>query len=97
AAKRWRNYKNEGTMLWGAAGKGIKGPRNWRGYFAWRGMADTESPLVGRMSSQRHTQCGFNGGNDYPVTAATIEDPEQRLRDEREGIYRTLGALYYFQ
>lgn len=97
AAKRWKNYKNEGAMLWGAAGKGIKGPRSWRVYFAWRGMADTESPLVGRMSAQRHTQCGFNGGNDYPVTAETIEDPQQRLRDEREGIYRTLGALYYFQ
>lgn len=97
AAKRWKNYKSEGAMLWGAAGKGIKGPRNWRVYFAWRGMADSESPLLGRMSAQRHTQCGFNGGNDYPVTAATIEDPEQRLIDEREGIYRSLGALYYFQ
>ncbi len=35
--------------------------------------------------------------NDYPVTAATIEDLEQRRVDEREGIYKTLGALYYFQ
>jgi hypothetical protein len=60
-------------------------------------MADSESPLIGESSRERHTQCGFNGGNDYPVTAATLEDPAQRLRDEREGIYRTLGALYYFQ
>lgn len=97
AARRWKKYTNEGPVLWGAAGKGVKGERNWRVYFAWRGMADSESPLVGRMSAQRHTQCGFNGGNDYPVTAATIEDPAQRLRDEREGIYRSLGALYYFQ
>lgn len=97
AARRWKKYTNEGPLLWGAAGKGIKGERNWRVYFAWRGMADTDSPLVGRMSAQRHTQCGFNGGNDYPVTAATIENPEQRLVDERKGIYRTLGALYYFQ
>lgn len=97
AGKRYRKYRNEGPIIWGGAGKGIKGPRSWRAFFAWRGMADTESDLLGTMSSARHTQCGFNGGNDYPVTAATIEDPQQRLRDEREGIYRTLGALYYFQ
>jgi len=54
-------------------------------------------PLTGLRSAERHTQCGFNGGNDYPVTAATIEDPAQRLLDERECIYKTLGALYYFQ
>lgn len=97
SGRRYRNYRNEGMMIWGAAGKGIKGPRHWRVYFAWRGMADADSPLTGIPSGQRHTQCGFNGGNDYPVTAATIEAPAQRLRDEREGIYKTLGALYYFQ
>ena len=93
----YKNYANDGFMLWGGAGKGLKGHRNWRVYFAWRGMADADSPLTGERSGQRHTQCGFNGGNDYPVTVATIEDPAQRLRDEREGIYRTLGVLYYFQ
>ena len=82
---------------YGGAGKGLKGHRSWRVYFAWRGMADADSPLTGERSNQRHTRCGFNGGNDYPVTVATIEDPAQRLRDEREGIYKTLGALYYFQ
>ncbi len=97
AALRYSNYQNHGWTIWGGAGKGIKGPRTWRTYFAWRGMADADGPLTGLRSSERHTQCGFNGGNDYPVTAATIEDAGQRLRDEREGIYRTLGALYYFQ
>ena len=97
AAKRYKNYAQHGIMLWGGAGRGIKGPRNWRVYFAWRGMADSDSTLTGERSSQRHTQCGFNGGNDYPVTAATIEDTAQRRIDERDGIYRTLGALYYFQ
>lgn len=95
--RRYKNYANDGFMLWGGAGKGLKGHRNWRVYFAWRGMADADSPLTGERSNQRHTQCGFNGGNDYPVTVATIEDPVQRSRDEREGIYKTLGALYYFQ
>ncbi|MSU28461.1 MAG: FAD-dependent oxidoreductase [Pedosphaera sp.] len=97
SGRRYRNYANDGFMLWGGAGKGLKGHRSWRVFFAWRGMVDTESLLTGERSSQRHTQSGFNGGNDYPVTAATIEDPAQRLRDEREGIYKTLGALYYFQ
>ena len=96
-SRRWRNYRNHGYMIWGAAGKGIKGNRSWRVYFAWRGMADTESPLTGERSVERHTQCGFNGGNDYPVTAATLDDPATRLKDEREGIYRTLQAIYYFQ
>jgi hypothetical protein len=95
--RRLGNYKTFGTTLWGVAGKGIKGPRDWRVYFAWRGMADADSLLTGERSARRHTQCGFNGGNDYPVTAATLEDPARRRRDEREGIYRTLGALYYFQ
>lgn len=97
SGKRYKNYANDGIMLWGGAGKGIKGHRNWRVYFTWRGMADADSSVTGERSHQRHTQCGFNGGNDYPVTVATIENPAQRLLDEREGIYKTLGALYYFQ
>lgn len=97
SGKRYRKFTNDGMMLWGAAGKGIKGSRHWRVFFAWRGMVDADSTLTGLRSAALHTQCGFNGGNDYPVTAATIEDPAQRLLDEREGIYKTLGALYYFQ
>jgi hypothetical protein len=97
AARRYKKYANDGFMLWGGAGKGLKGNRSWRVYFAWRGMADADSPLTGLRSAARHTQCGFNGGNDYPVTVGTIEDLAQRRRDEREGIYRSLGALYYFQ
>ncbi|MSR43587.1 MAG: FAD-dependent oxidoreductase [Pedosphaera sp.] len=97
SGKRYRKYTNDGIVVWGGAGKGYKGDRHWSAYFAWRGMVDTESPLIGESSRWRHTQAGFNGGNDYPVTVATIEDPAQRLVDEREGIYKTLGALYYFQ
>ncbi len=97
SGKRYRKYTNDGVIIWGGAGKGYKGERHWSVYFAWRGMVDSESPLIGESSRLRHTQAGFNGGNDYPVTAATIEDPKQRLLDEREGIYKTLGALYYFQ
>lgn len=97
AGRRYKNYQLGGALVWGGIGKEVKGPRDWRVYFAWRGMVDAESPLTGERSSLRHTQCGFNGGNDYPVTVATIEDPAQRLLDEREGVYRTLGALYYFQ
>lgn len=97
AAKRYSNYQRYGLHRWGGAAKGIKGPRDYRVYFAWRGMADGDSPLVATASELRHTQCGFNGGNDYSVTAGTCEDPAQRLLDERRGIYLTLGALYYFQ
>lgn len=97
SGKRYRKYTNDGVVIWGAAGKGFKASRHWSVFFAWRGMADADSPLIGESSLLRHTQCGFNGGNDYPVTAATIENTEQRLKDEREGIYKTLGALYYFQ
>jgi hypothetical protein len=97
ALRRYKKFTNDGMMLWGGAGKGIKGDRHWRVFFAWRGMVDSDSTLTGERSAARHTQCGFNGGNDYAVTVATIEDPAQRLHDEREGIYKTLGALYYFQ
>lgn len=97
SGKRYRKYTNDGPIIWGGAGKDYKGPRHWSGYFAWRGMADGDSPLIGEASWQQHTQCGFNGGNDYPVTVATIEDTAKRRIDEREGIYKTLGALYYFQ
>jgi hypothetical protein len=90
-AQKWSTFDR-----WGPYAT-VKGNRNWRVYFAWRGMADTEGPLTGLRSERRHTQCGFNGGNDYPTSVGTIESPEQRKRDEREGIYRTFSALYYFQ
>lgn len=74
-----------------------KGARMYRAELAWRGMADSQSPLVGKASQLRHTLTGLNGGNDYPVTVATIESEEQRLKDEREGILRTLAKIYYLQ
>lgn len=95
--QRFAEFKEYGFQVWGAESKGMKRPVHWRRYFAWRGLADSASPLTGTRSSERHTRAGFNGGNDYPVTAATLENPAQRLLDEREGIYRSLGVLYYFQ
>lgn len=97
SAKRYKKFQRYGLHQWGVAAKGIKGPRDYRVYFAWRGMADGDSWFEGRASELRHTQCGFNGGNDYSVSAGTCEDAQQRLLDERRGIYLTLGALYYFQ
>lgn len=96
-----RKYKGSqlwGPVIWGSAGKGVKGPRNYRVLFAWRGMADTDSPMTGASTEERHTQCGLNGGRqDYPVTVASIEEPAARRQGERDGIYRTLGEIYYFQ
>lgn len=74
-----------------------RGARSYRADIAWRGMADSRSPLIGKNSQLRHTLTGLNGGNDYPVSVATIEQPAQRLIDEADGIYRTLAKIYYLQ
>jgi hypothetical protein len=95
--KRYAKFQRYGLELYGAAGKGIKGPRTFRVLVAWRGMADTASPLTGTRSEFRHTRGGLNGGNDYPVTVATVEEAEQRRADAREGIYKTLSCIYYLQ
>ena len=71
--------------------------RAWFDYVDWRGMADTVAPATGELTEQRHTRGGLNGGNDYPVTAATCEDIAQRRRDELWGIHRSLGIIYWFQ
>ncbi|MGC4235821.1 MAG: FAD-dependent oxidoreductase [Niabella sp.] len=89
--KTYNNKKSYGN--WGLS----TGERMYRVALAWRGMADTSSVLVGQMTSMRHTLAGLNGGNDYPVTVATIESEAKRLQDEREGIYRTLSIVYYLQ
>ena len=78
------------------AGRGDK-TRVWWVYTSWRGMPDSSSPSTGEVTEQRHTKCGLNGGNDYEVTAATMEDPEQRRRDELHGINKTLGIIWWFQ
>jgi len=96
-AKRYKGSQLYGAYIWGGAGKDVKGPRTWRVYFAWRGMADSDSPLTGLPSEQRHTECGLNGGNDYPASVKTLEDAAQRRADERTGINQTLGTIYYFQ
>lgn len=74
-----------------------KGARMYRAELAWRGMADSKSPMIGKASQLRHTLTGLNGGNDYPVTVAALELEEERLKNEREGIYRTLAKIYYLQ
>jgi len=74
-----------------------KGARNIRILMAWRGAADTHSPITGRLSEQRHTAASTNWSNNYRVTAADVESPEKRDALERVGIYRMLSALYYLQ
>jgi len=96
-AKRFKNYQLYGAAAWGGENRGMKGPRLWWVYASWRGMPDSLSPSTGEMTEERHTKCGLNGGNDYPVSAATMEDSAQRARDELGGINRTLGIIYWFQ
>jgi len=100
ATERFHNYALWGAPTWGAKTKAEKGGDKthvWWTYVAWRGMPDSTSAATGEMTEQRHAQCGLNGGNDYPVTAATMEDPEQRRKDELEGINKTLGIIWWFQ
>jgi hypothetical protein len=93
----YRKYKLWGNYVWGMPGKGLKGPRDWRVWVHWRGMADSDGPVTGEASEFRHTQAGINGGNDYAMTVGGLENPSERIAREREGIYRTLSAIYYFQ
>ncbi len=97
-ARRYKKSQLYGRLIWGSPGKDYKGPRVYRVLFAWRGMADIDSPTTGTATQQRHTQCGLNGGRqDYPVTAAGIEDPATRRKEQVEGIYRALNEIYYLQ
>lgn len=96
-ARLFRNYQLYGGASWGGENRGVKGPRLWWVYAAWRGMPDSTSPATGEMTEERHTKCGLNGGNDYKVTASTMEDPKERLKDELEGINLTLSIIYWFQ
>jgi hypothetical protein len=73
------------------------GQRMYRVLMAWRGFADSHGPMVGRQSEERHTSASTNYGNNYRVSVETIESLDQRYSDERTGIYRTLGSLYYLQ
>ena len=89
-------YRNWGALSWGKEAKGAK-EFQYRVYTGYRSLPDTNSPLVGEAGEHRNTLTSINGGNDYPVTVATIENLEQRARDERDGIYRTLGVISYYQ
>jgi lysophospholipase L1-like esterase len=95
---RFRHYSISGESLTNKNHKGRKvTDRAWFDYVDWRGMADSVSPATGELTEQRHTRGGLNGGNDYPVTAATCEDMAQRRKDELWGIHRSLGIIYWFQ
>ncbi|HRJ71986.1 MAG TPA: FAD-dependent oxidoreductase, partial [Terrimicrobiaceae bacterium] len=66
-SKKYRGSQLAGPVIWGGAGRDVKGPRSYRVLFAWRGMADSDSPMTGLPTQERHTQCGLNGGRqDYP-------------------------------
>lgn len=96
--KAFRKYKLWGGMSWGKDAKeaGVK-EFNYRVYTGYRAVPDTLSPMYGIPGQHRNTLTSLNGGNDYPVTVATIEDPKQRLIDERAGIYKTLAVIAYYQ
>ena len=96
-AKLFKNYQLYGSAAWGGENRGMKGPKLWWVYAAWRGMPDSTSPATGEMTEERHTKCGLNGGNDYKVNAGTMENPQQRLQDELNGINLTLSIIYWFQ
>lgn len=95
--KLFKNYQLYGNAAWGGEHRGTKGPRLWWVYAAWRGMPDSTSTATGEMTEERHTKCGLNGGNDYKVSAATMENPQQRMKDELAGINLTLSIIYWFQ
>lgn len=95
--KRFKSYQLYGYVPVGGKEDKGKKPRMWWWYVAWRGMPDSLSPATGQMTEERHTMCGLNGGNDYPVTAGTVEDFNRRKQNELEGINRTLGIIYWFQ
>jgi hypothetical protein len=95
--RQFKSYQLHGLPAWGGGHRGYKGPRVWWTYVAWRGMPDSASPAAGAVTELRHTRCGLNGGNDYPVTAATAEDPRRRMADELAGINKTLSIIWWFQ
>lgn len=97
-ANRYRKTQLYGKLIWGTAGKEYKGTRTYHVLFAWRGMADSDSPSTGKLTEARHTQCGLNGGyQDYHMDVASLEDMEARRAGQRDGIYRTLSVIYYLQ
>ena len=93
---RFKNYSLVGAPTWGSAKEPGKA-RLWWTYVAWRGMPDSLSPATGELTEERHTRCGLNGGNDYAVTAGAVEDMKLRNEIERDGIYKTLGIIWWFQ
>lgn len=93
---RFKNYSLVGVPTWGSAKEPGKS-RLWWTYAAWRGMPDSLSPATGELTEERHTRCGLNGGNDYPITAGAVEDPRLRNQTELEGINKTLGIIWWFQ
>jgi hypothetical protein len=97
-ARVFQKYKLWGEMGWGKAKQDADAKVfQYRVYTGYRSLPDTISPLTGVPSQHRNTLTSINGGNDYPTTAATIENLEQRYADERIGIYKTLGVIYYYQ
>jgi hypothetical protein len=94
-------YKMYGGMMWGKEAKeaqqGKEKAFQFRVYTGYRAVPDTASPMTGEISEHRNTLTSLNGGNDYPVTVATIEDLKQRYADERGGIYKSLSVIYYLQ
>jgi hypothetical protein len=92
----FKKYRMYGAMTWGKE-KPAEKVFQFRVYTGYRAVPDTISPMFGEISEHRNTLTSLNGGNDYPTTVATIEDLNQRYADERIGVYKSLGVIYYLQ
>lgn len=67
-------------------------PWTWYKFIGYRGMPDSKMPPQ-RVITRTH----LNFNNDYPTTAADIEDPVQRQKTERAAALKTLQLMYYIQ
>ncbi|HVJ47404.1 MAG TPA: FAD-dependent oxidoreductase [Luteolibacter sp.] len=71
---------------------GRERPWTWHKFIGYRGMPDSKMPPQ-RVITRTH----LNFNNDYPTTAADIEDPVQRQKTERAAALKTLQLMYYIQ
>jgi hypothetical protein len=72
---------------------------HWVYHNAYRGMPDSTNPNDYDAGDRKSaiTRTGLNWFNDYPTTAAYIEDPTQRRLIDCRAKLRTLQNLYYLQ
>lgn len=71
---------------------GRQRPWTWYKFVGYRGMPDSKMP-----GTREITRTHLNFNNDYPTTAADLEDPAQRQKTERAAALKTLQLMYYIQ